>query len=203
MANEHLVFKYGDTELDFSAMPPSTLTAMLRRGVSHLFGSEAASKVQAKIEKVLAGETEESKKAYDALPDDVRRAQIKAFREGRKDDVAAMLAEVTGGFLQAMRDGSLGTSVRGPALDPVEAIERRLVREYIVATLKANSIKIPKKNDEKVIFPNGDQFTLPELIDRFPTRQKAKHEELAQEARRIHAADVKRQKKAAEAPLDL
>jgi len=47
MSDPNLVITYGTRTLDFNTLPPASLVAMVRRGVSHFFGNEMASKVAA------------------------------------------------------------------------------------------------------------------------------------------------------------
>lgn len=207
---EHsLEITYGegeDSTFDFSTMPHSTLVAMLRRGVSHYFGSEAASKILTKIEKAICEgaspeDTKARTEAFAALSASDRRESITAFRKANPEAIAAWAREVRAEQVKAMVEGTVGVSVRGPTVDPLAAVERRLAKAEVVNTLKANKVAIPKKSDGTIAFPNGDSFTLGELVDR--RLGHADHgPRIRKEAKAVIAAQERAAKKAAEQGLD-
>lgn len=166
---------YGDTTLDFSTLPPASLSAMLRRGVSHYLGSEVASKVKAYFD----SEDENGNKS-----------------EMTEASRAAKVAEVRADFLAKLEAGTVGVSVRGPAVDPVEKIARQLAKAEIVVILKKNGLAWPKTADATVDFPNGDKFTGAQLIDR---RMAKEGERLTKEAAKVAAERARKAKKLDEA----
>lgn len=193
--NDDLVITYGETKFDFNSLPGATLVAMLRRGVTHYLGSEQASKLQGRIERILAGDTDESKAAFDGLSDPERRAAIKTWREGNAEALAAMAAEIQAEARQAMVDGKVGVSVRGPSVDPLTTVVNRLAKAEVVNVLKANKIAVPKKSDDAVEFPNGDKFTMSVLVER--RKAHAEHgPRLVKEAKAVIAAQERAAKKA-------
>lgn len=148
MSNEALVIKYGDATLDFNTLPQATLVAMLRRGVSHFLGSEQASKVTGLFKPDAEGKLKEG------TPEDTEANRAKA------------LADFRAAAIQAMIDGKVGISVRGPSVDPIEAIIHRLAKAEVKATLAANKIKAPKKADDTVQLPDGSKVTMDQLVAR-------------------------------------
>lgn len=167
-----MIIKYGDKTLDFNTLPQASLVAMLRRGVSHFFGSEQASKVTA---------------YFDPEHDDA---------ENRKDTPearAAKKAEFQSTAYDALVAGTVGVSVRGPSVDPITTIMRRLAKNEIKTILAANKIKWPAKSEDVIETPDGKKFTGNELIDR---RLAKEGERLKKEAEKIAAEQAKKNAKA-------
>ena len=174
MSNPNLVITYGQHVADFNTLPEASLVAMIRRGFGHFMGSECASKVTAHFdpENLPEGEsdTPESRATYKAS------VQAEMF--------AKLLA------------GTVGISTRGPTVDPVETIARRLAKAEIIPILKANGLAWPKKVEDKVTFPDGRAFTGAELIDR---RLKTEGDRLNKEAKKKADEMARQAKKSAEA----
>lgn len=169
MSNSNLVIKYGDFTADFNSLPEASLVAMLRRGFGHFMGSECASKVTAAFDPENEFAPTETKEEYKA------KVQAEMFAK-----------------LQA---GTVGVSTRGPAVDPITTIIRRLAKAEIVAILKSNGLAWPKKAEDVVSFPDGRKLTGPELIDR---RVKAEGDRLAKEAKKVADEQARKNKKAEE-----
>lgn len=140
MSNPNLILTYGDFTADFNTLPETSLVAMLRRGFGHFMGSEVSSKVTAAFA--------EDNETQPSVSKDEYKAQVQA----------EMFAK-----LQA---GTVGVSTRGPAVDPITTIVRRLAKAEIIPILKANGLAWPKKSEDVVSFPNGDKFTGAQLVDR-------------------------------------
>lgn len=130
---------YGETQVDFSKLPETSVRAMLSRGLTHFLGSEQASKVIAKF------------KAEDGT------------KSGTEVDWAAAKAEFVAAALVALHDGTVGVSTRGPTKDPLEAEIASIVKREVTATLKANGLKFPK-DGETVTFGNGVTRTGAEML---------------------------------------
>lgn len=172
--NTNLVLKYGDFTADFNTLPETSLVGMLRRGFAHYMGSECASKVTGhfKEENLPEGEsdTPEARDAYKA------QVQAEAF--------AKLVA------------GTVGVSTRGPAVDPVETIARRLAKAEIIPILKKSGLAWPKKIEDVVSFPDGRTLTGAALIDR--RLAHAEHgPRLAKEAAKVAAEAARKAAKAA------
>lgn len=139
-----LLITYGTNALDFAALPQSSLVAMLRRGVSHYLGSEQSSKVVAMFD------PDKDEPVADSSPE----AKAKAKADFVAKAIDALIA------------GTVGVSVRGPSVDPIQTIVNRLARKEVLDVLKASGTKPPKKAEDKVQFANGTAFTLAELVSR-------------------------------------
>lgn len=169
-----LVIQYGDFSLDFGTMPQTSLVAMLRRGVSHYFGSEQASKVKALVDKG---------------PDNEGIADTAEARQAAKTDFQKKAYD-------ALLAGTVGTASRGPSIDPVEKVMRRIARKEVTNILKQNGVKPPKKADDTITLPDNTKVTMNDLIDR---RIEKEGERIAKEADKELAAKAREAKKAAEA----
>lgn len=171
-----LAITYGDITLDFNALPQTSLVAMLRRGVSHYFGSEQASKVTGLFK-----------------PDD--EGKIRADVPDTDENRAKALADFRAKAHDAILAGTVGVSVRGPSVDPISAIMARLARKEVTDILKANGVKPPKKAEDTVATPDGSKFTMGQLVDR---RIAKEGERLGREAKKIADEQSRKAKKAEE-----
>lgn len=149
-----MIVTYGEHTLDFSVLPPKSLEAMLKRGVSHFLGNEIASKVSTRKKKHAA---------------DNAGAELSA------DEAVALRNEFTTNALAALSAGTVGTASRGPAADPVDAEAERIAWSEVQLVLKSNNIKASGKGDERVWeFANGAKFSKDELIERRITNAEHK-----------------------------
>lgn len=140
---EDYKIKYLDKfELDWRELPPSTVKALIRRGVNHYFGNEQASKLSTMKAKAEADGT--------PMSDDDIESERDALFEAAK---AHMFA------------GTIGTSVRGPRGTPIDSIVRRIAEAQVRATLKALGKPMPT-GDKVVEFNDGTKLTRAELIQR-------------------------------------
>lgn len=190
-----LLMTYGKHTVDFSTVPAQSVTAMLRRGLSHFLGSEQASKVTAYFDldrKLAEGET--------------RLEDTEANREIIKQEFQAKA-------LDALLAGTVGMSTRGPTVDPITTIINRLARKEVHDLLKANGVKPPKKADDTVEI-GGKKYTTDQLIARrldpsgpagvdtkgaFGHAGQSHIERLTKEANKIAADQAKKNAKATEA----
>lgn len=140
-----LIITYGTRTLDFTTLPQASLVAMLRRGVSHYFGSEMASKVTA---------------YFDADHEDA------ANRVDSPEARAAKKAEFQSAAFDALVAGTVGVSVRGPSVDPITTIVNRLAKAEIKTILANMKLKFPTKADETIDLPDGSKITAAQLIAR-------------------------------------
>ncbi len=168
--------KYGEFDIDFAKVPHASLVAMLRRGVSHYFGSEQASKVTGKFKP-----DEDGSLAEGVIDTPENRAQA--------------LAEYRAKALENLLAGTVGISTRGPAVDPITTIVRRLAKAKVTEILRQHKIAVPKKAEDTIETPDGNRFTMAQLVD----RRIAKYgEELNKEAKKIADEQARKAKKAAE-----
>lgn len=142
-----LLVTYGPHQFDFATLPQTSMVAMLRRGVAHFMGSEQASKVTGQFKPDAEGKTKSD------LPD-------------TEENRAAALAEFQAKAYDAMLAGTVGVSVRGPSVDPISKIIDRLARKEVRDVLTANGVKPPKKADDIVTMPDGQKFTMDQLVAR-------------------------------------
>ena len=177
-SNPNLVIKYGDYSADFNTLPEASLVGMLRRGFAHFMGSECASKVTAHFDPDQESPPQDSPEARAAFKSQVQ-----------KDMFAKLVA------------GTVGVSTRGPAVDPIVTIERRLAKRDIIAKiLKPNALAWPKKADDVLETATG-KFTGAELINRRLANPKY-GPALKAEAKKVLAAQQKAAKEAAEMPVE-
>lgn len=167
MSNPNLILTYGDFTADFNTLPESSLVAMLRRGFGHFMGSECASKVSTAFSDDAETKPSVSKDEY--------KAQVQAE------------------MFTKLGAGTVGVSTRGPAVDPITTIVRRLAKAEIIPILKANGLAWPKKAEDVVVFPNGDKFTGAQLVDR---RVAKEAERLTKDATKIAAEQARKNAKA-------
>lgn len=137
---------YGTHTLDFDALPIASRNALARRGLAHVLGNEVASKVTShfKAENYSEGET---------VPEDTEVA-----REAKK-------AEFQAEAMKKIMEGTLGVSMRGPSVDPLEAEINSICRKEVLKQLADNNLKAPKKADDTVKTASGE-FTIAQLIHR-------------------------------------
>lgn len=184
--------KYGNFEIDMDKLPAASVDAMFRRGVSHFFGSEQASKVTA---------------YFDPAHDDAKN------RPDTPENRAAKKAEFQKAAYDALLAGTVGVSVRGPTVDPITTIVHRLAKAEIKGILAHNKLKWPAKADATVKLANGETVTGEQLIARrldptgpagidtagkFGPKGMSHLERLTKEANKIAAEQSKKNAKLAE-----
>lgn len=165
-----MLVTYGDQTLDFTKLPPKSLEAMLKRGVSHFLGNEVASKVSTRKKKAEA----------DGAP-------------LGEDEAVALRGEFLTAALAALHEGTVGTATRGPAADPVDAEADRIAWGEIQTILKSNGSKSEGKGEDRVWkFANGQSFTKDELIERRLTNPDHK-DRIFKDAEKAIKAKAKKQ----------
>lgn len=166
--SEARVLKYGDFTADFNTLPETSLVAMLRRGFAHFMGSEQASKVTGYFD-----------------PEDRDENTLADTPENR----AAKKAEFQGKAMENLVAGTVGISTRQPAVDPITKVIRRLATADVKTKLDNAKLAWPKKADDVIKFPNGQELTAQILVD----RQVAKKlDEYTKEAGKIIAEQAKK-----------
>lgn len=179
-----LIIKYGERTLDFNTLPQASLVAMLRRGVSHYFGSEMSSKVVA---------------FFDPEHDDAEN------RKDTPENRAAKKAEFQNAAFDALVAGTVGVSVRGPSVDPITTIINRLAKAEVKTILATFKLKWPAKAEDTVELPDGSKVTGAQLIARRLDKDGpagvdkktgvAHIDRLRKEAEKIAAEQAKKNKK--------
>ena len=147
--------------------------ALVARGLRHFMGSEAASKVIAKVKAHIVLGT-------DRKQSDVSGDEVAAWKAAHETELAEIESAVEADFLARLESGQMVVervaSVRTTGTSRVEIRARALAWSAPVeidgkpvpsleAILAANGIKAPKKG-EAITFPNGQSFTKDDLIDR-------------------------------------
>lgn len=174
-------FTFGATTVDVATLPSVSVDALVRRGLSHFFGNEVASKVTSAKAKYV--EDKESNPNGDAPSDE----QVSAWKEHFIAEGAAKLTA-----------GTVGIHVpKGPSVDPLEAEISRLAIASVKATLKGAGLKAPK-DDEVVKFPNGTTRTMQQMVDK---RTADQLDALTKEAKK-NLADKAKRAKAAQAAIE-
>ncbi len=171
-----MVVTYGDHTIDFAKVPHTSLMSCLRGGVAHKFGSEVASKVIAYFKpdrKLAEGETR---------------------LEDNDENRALLTAEYRDKLLAALIDGTVGTSTRGPGVDPLTAAIESIARKEVAEQLKKNNVKVPKKSTDTVTVPGGAKFTMDQLVER---RIERDNDRLTTEAKAVLAEKARAKAKIA------
>lgn len=177
-----MLVTYSGFVCDFGVLPQTSLTAMVRRGVSHFFGSEMASKVT----------------AFFAVDDEGNSPAKTAGIEDNAESRAAKKAEFQKAAYEALLAGTVGVSTRGPTVEPVVKIERRLAKAEVTGILTEHKVAIPKKAEDTITTPDGGKFTMAQLVDR--RLAHAEHgPRIRREAAKELADKLKKAAKAAEA----
>jgi hypothetical protein len=165
---------YGQYEIDTGKLPPVTIDALVRRGISHVLGNEAASKVS-------------------AWADNAER--IKAEGNATDEQKAQKKAEFQAVFIDAMLAGTLGQhAARGPRVDPLEAVMNGIAKREIIDRLKAANPPIKTPKGDETINLKGELFTMAQLITRRLNGPEG--ERIKREAQK-HVADLERKAKKA------
>lgn len=177
------VFTYGNHTIDSGKLPQSSLDAMLKRGLAHYLGNEQASKVTSHFD----GET----------PSDEAKAAYKA--------------ECVAKAIQALNDGTVGVSTRGPRLDPVETYITRIAKAAVTDILKTQKgpdgkpCRFPK-DGEVVTFANGETRTGPAMIAKWLAGNdpdgKPRAERVKREADKMLADAKRKAEKAAKTAVE-
>jgi len=169
-------FQYGDIALDTAKFHPTSVDAMIRRGVSHYLGNEMASKV-------VTWEASENKARQEAATKEGRAT----YNPVSDEDKAAQKALFQADALAALEAGTVGVSNRGPRVDPLIALMQSIAKREVIDTLKANGIKPPKGSDI-VTFGDGATRTMEQMVEK---RLGLHGERIKKEAER-HLAELAR-----------
>lgn len=182
---------YGENiNLPLADIPADSLHALAQRGLSHELGNVVASKIVGLIRKAINPEK----------PSEVSTDAVRVWREGNASAINAWTSTEQTEIVKAILDGTLGVravSARGPALDPVETVMRRLAEGQVVEILKARGLKLPK-GEEVIDFGSGVTRTRKQMID---NRLASNSDELRRVAQRqVNEAKRLREAAAKEAP---
>lgn len=172
-------FNYGNLVIDTAGFHPTSVDAMVRRGVAHFLGNEIHSKLNA------WEESENKSRAGSG------KASVSVEEKAEKK------AALQQAGLVVLAEGTVGANVRGPRVDPVTAATQSIAKREVLDVLKANGLKAPKGN-EAITFANGQTKSMADMV-----ATRIAHPEhgprIAKEANRKVADD---EKKAAKAKTD-
>lgn len=154
MKFENPIITAGGRDIDLSALPEKSILALLRRGATHFFGSEIASRVKTKKDNFEG--------------------------DASDDQIAAWKAEILADFHEKLASGTIGDRAVGQSVDPVEAEMERIAKQEVKDTLRANGIKVPTKGE--VLKIGGNEVTLDELVERRLTAHGERIEKDAKKA---------------------
>lgn len=162
---------YGTFTFDLGTLPESTLVAMVRKGISHYLGNEQASKVSTWT-----------------------KARAESDLGAANDvEVATFKADTQAAAVKAMHDGTVGASVRGPRGSSLDTEIKKIATREIMDLLKQHGISAPKKAADAVQFPNGDAFTMAQLVERRLAKFGARIEDEAKAAMAMAARRAERE----------
>lgn len=147
--------------VDTATFPPKTIEALILRGLTHVYGNEASSKVVSAIRARINPEK----------PSDVSTDAIKVWREANASAVAELIRAAHSAFTKALTEGTLGTRTGGgPRVDPLTREMRQRATGELFAILKnVGAIgKGEKKHPalDEVFTIAGTEITWSGLIDR-------------------------------------
>ncbi len=145
--------------LDLTALPAKSISALISRGLSHYFGSEQSSRVK-----------------------NLKDAYLEEHKvEMAEDEVNALKAERFTVAMKALVEGTIGSRAVGITIDPIEKIKTQIARSQVIDILKANGIKVPK-GEEAVEFADGNKKTMEEMVK---TRLDVNGEAIDKEAAKV------------------
>ena len=170
MTEATTIVAYGKYEIDFTAIPQTSLATLVRSGLAHKLGNEVSSKVGAAAKRAEAEGTE------------FNRAETEeAFRQAMLDAILA---------------GTLGVSTRTPAGPKADTVLNKIVVAHIASILKAHKMKVP--SGDKTVEIGGRAYTRADLLatqmakhgERFKAEAEKEHKRLAKEAARAGEVQV-------------
>lgn len=186
---------YGDLTFDTDTLPAKSVTALLSRGVTHLFGSEASSKLIGKVRAALSADWTTANPNDKEVPAWDKIA-VQGWREANPDQVSAWAKEIEAEYVKALDDGTLGTRVGGPRLDPLDVEIERLAKDYVRQLLAARKISPKQYAKGAPIVIGKNTVTFDEMVGLRIARDR---DNLEKAARKVLADKARKADKAREA----
>lgn len=152
------VLKYGDITVNVSDIPETSQMVLMQRGLSHILGNEASSKVKALYDAAFANTTE-------GQPVDFDRA--------------AELENVRNDLLGRIISGDIAVRATGPRGTALETVMRAIAGERIVANAKKSNVTLP--TGKKTINVGGTPMTRAEIVAAHLAKYESVIRELAEE----------------------
>ena len=182
---------YGKFTIDTDKTATAGLAALMSRGLAHILGNEASSKVVNEIRVAALGESE--------LKGDARVAALKAIKvDSESPEYIAAKDRIQAEMFAAIVDGTIGESTRGPSVSPFDAEVASIVKREVLAKLVANKLWSGRKNptgETAFTFSEGVSLTFAELQARHLAKNEAR---VHKEAQAKLDADARKARKAAE-----
>jgi hypothetical protein len=187
-ANTMAQVTYGDLTFDTDTLPAQSVAALLSRGVTHLFGSEASSKLIGKVRATI-------KNGVADAPD-ATKEEVKAWRDANPDQISAWAKEIEAEYVKALTEGTLGTRAGGPRLDPLDVEIERLAKDYVRQLLAARKISPKQYAKGAAIVIGGKSVTFDDMVGMRIARDR---DNLEKAARKVLADKARKADKAREA----
>lgn len=173
--NSTNTFTYGDLSIDATRLHAVGVDALIRRGISHLLGNEVHSK------------TNEGATWYKGFVETNGRTPT-------AEEIEAQRVVYRQAAIASLYDGTIGTRVGGPRVDPITAEMNVIAKREIMDILKTQGIKKFPTGDN-VATLGADKFTGDVLM----SRRLAKYgDRIRKEAEKV-VAERARKAKAAQA----
>ncbi len=169
-------FTYGQLQIDSDKVHAVAIDALIRRGLSHLLGNEQSAKV--------GPESAWFKSVVTATGNNPTA-----------EEVSAQKVEFQKVAIQSLYDGTIGTRVSGPRVDPLETEMNAIAKREVSDVLRTQGIKKFPTGDATVTL-GSESFTGNQLI----ARRITKHgERIKREAEKVMNDKAKKAKAAAHA----
>ena len=135
------IHTYGAFTIDTTTLPAKSLEALISRGITHYLGNEQASKVSTWV-----------------------KTQSDEGVTIAEDEKEAKKLELVTAAHAALLDGTIGTRVGGPKLDPLTKALRDIAGEEVANILKGAGQKVPK--GKETVHVKGEDLTFADLVSR-------------------------------------
>jgi hypothetical protein len=181
---------YGEFTIDTDKVATAGLSALLSRGLAHILGNEASSKVVSQLRVAALGDSE--------LKGEARTAALKAIKvDPDSAEYKAAKATIQAEMLSAIIAGTIGESERGPRVSPFDAEVAAIVKREVLAKLVANGLWKGRKNptDEQTWTLSDTTLTFADMLTRHLAKNEAR---IHKEANAKIDAEARKVKKAAE-----
>jgi hypothetical protein len=193
-----ITYSNGVLTVDGQVANEKSIVALVDRGGTHLFGSEASSKLIGKIRALdwalyVKDHPEDPKGDNYA---DMTKEQIKSWRTANPDQVSEWAKGIEAEYVKALIGGTIGMRAAGGGtrLDPLEAKIEALAKDFVkVNIMETHDIKPAQYAKDQPVTINGAEYTFSKLVQRRIVRdrdnlEKTARKALAEAARRVEKA---------------
>ncbi len=179
---------YGKFTIDTDKTATAGLSALMSRGLAHILGNEASSKVVNEIRVKALGESD--------LKGEARVAALKAIKvDSESPEYVAAKDRIQAEMFAAIVDGTIGESTRGPSVSPFDAEVASIVKRDVLAKLVANKLWSGRKNptaETSFTFSEGVTLSFEKLMARHLAKNEARVHKEAQSTLDAAARKAKR-----------